>query len=785
MAKQNQNKQTELQILTLLGEYPETKIPVDLLSNVLHFNSKKGKRKLSQTLKALASKGKITLSDSGMITLGGKGGTAKGRASLERSAPAKDRAFSERSVREPGRRSTERSVKAKGKTLTERPVRELRRKPQRSESGEWTGILDVTARGDGYVIVEGLEEDIRIPQRAMGTALHGDTVTVILTGKDRRRGRDVGRILDIVKRSGRLFVGELMKAGEGSYLIEPDQKSAHVDFYVLKEDLNGARVGEKVSFRLAEWVNHGSLPKATEIRSLGKAGTSEAEILSILSEKQFHAAFPTQVEAFAEQIPEQIPMKVIEQRIDYRDKVTFTIDPIDAKDFDDALSIEVLDNGNHLLGVHIADVTHYMPRGSALDEEAYHRATSVYLVDRVIPMLPERLSNGLCSLRPEEDKLTYSCFMEITPKGKIVDYSIRETIIHSKQRFVYQEVQEILDGKKEHPFKPELQLLQKLAQTLMNLRFEQGAIQFETPEPRFVLDENGKPLEVIVKERLFAHKLIEECMLAANKTVALHVESLRKMPQSESGKHSAKSGEKHKLDQEFPFFYRIHDRPDSQKLENVMENVRPLGIQVGQVHTLSSGEINQLLKQVEGTQMERIVNDLILRAMAKAEYSPKNIGHFGLAFSHYAHFTSPIRRYPDVVVHRLLKAYALGRKEYNLDELFKAGEHCSGQERSAAEAERDSVKLKQVEYLSTRLGEVFDGVISGVSEHGFYVVLKDIYCEGMVRMSELKDDYYLYNPQRHALIARGKKKEFRLGQPVRVQVLRTDRDRRQIDFTMA
>lgn len=787
MTKQNQNKRIETQILTLLGEYPDTRIPIDLLANVLHSNSKKGKRKLSQTLKALAAKGKITVSDGGMVTLPVKCGSGKTISSKSGSSKA-DAIKSGSPKSGTAQPLSSKTISKKTKEVSTSDKRSSRHSDttrSSSMSGEYTGVLDVTARGDGYVIVEGLDEDILIPQRAMGTALHSDTVTVVLTGKDRRRGRDVGRITEIIRRSGRLFVGELMKTGEGTYIIEPDQKSAHVDFYVLDADLKGARVGEKVSFRLEEWTHPGALPKATDIRSLGKAGTSEAEILSILSEKQFHAAFPDPVEAFAEEIPEQIPADEMERRVDYREKVTFTIDPLDAKDFDDALSIEVLENGNHLLGVHIADVTHYMPRGSVLDEEAYQRATSVYLVDRVIPMLPERLSNGLCSLRPNEDKLTYSCFMEFTPKGKIVNYSIRETIIHSKQRFVYQEVQEILDGHKDHPFKPDLLLLQKLAETLMNIRFQQGAIQFETPEPRFVLDENGKPLEVIVKERLFAHKLIEECMLAANKTVALHVESLRKTSDAKTEKGSVKAGGRRKSNEPFPFFYRIHDRPDSQKLENVMENVRPLGIQTGDVAKLTSGEINHLLKQVEGTQMERIVNDLILRAMAKAEYSPKNIGHFGLAFSHYAHFTSPIRRYPDVVVHRLLKSYASGRREYNLDELFRAGEHCSSQERSAAEAERDSVKLKQVEFLSTRLGEQFDGVISGVSEHGFYVILNDIYCEGMVRMSELKDDYYVYNPQRHALVARGKKKEFRLGQPVKVQVLRTDNDRRQIDFTMA
>lgn len=786
--KTKQNKTLEQQILSLIGQFPDAAIPTRLLENVLHLNSKKGKSKLTRTLKQMMHKGVIQVNN-GLVSPTGK--AAKRAAATSTSAEGKA-ANSTPSGDKSAKAKAGKAKKAKGRpaeaessgeaTIAETPsagsgksttkgrsrAKDADRDGQGGDDGALIGILDVTSRGDGYVMIEGRETDIRISARSMGTALHGDRVEVTLIGRDRRRDREMGRIDRIVERTDRLFVGTLLQTGHGHYIIEPDQRSAHVDFLVREEDLNGAEPESKVSFRLAEWTHARAMPRAADLRVLGKAGSSGAEILSILAEKQFHAAFPPAVEAFAAEIPDQIPDQVIAARLDLRDRVTFTIDPLDAKDFDDALSIRRLENGNHELGVHIADVTHYMPRGSVLDKEAYARATSVYLVDRVIPMLPERLSNGVCSLRPNEDKLTFSCMMEITPDGKLVDHTIVETVIHSGQRFVYDEVQQVLDGQAGHRFEPELRQLQGLAETLMKNRFEAGSINFETPEPRFILDETGRPVDVIVKERLFAHRLIEECMLMANKTVALHIEELR-----------TQTRKRH------PFFYRVHDRPDSEKLEAVLQNVRPLGIHVPSAEKLKPRQINDLLKQVEGTHVETLVNDLMLRAMAKAVYGPENIGHFGLAFSHYAHFTSPIRRYPDVIVHRLLKSYAAGSRTYSLQDLEGAGRHCSMQERNATEAERDSVKLKQVEFLSERIGEAYDGVISGVTEHGFYVQLRDIYCEGMVRMSELKDDYYVYTPQMHALVARGRRKQFQLGQDVRVRVLSTDTKRRHIDLGLA
>lgn len=796
-------QEIEREIEQLLQDAPKAVIPKKLFENILSLNTKRGKRELNQALRSLEVQGKILVQPGNLVQLKGKGkGASKGAAGSSSSA---GNYASKSTAKNTPSNSPKRASKS-----TSKPSRETSKPASAQESKrtydehdlENIGTVDISARGDGYVALPGYDEDIRIPKKHMGTALQGDQVLVSIDSRDKRQRRISGRIDHIVKRSGYLYVGILRHEGSGHAMIEPDQKSAHIDFYVAPEDLHGIASGHKVTFRLKEWSAPGGLPQAWQLQDLGEAGSNEADILSILAEKQFQAEFEPEVEAFAAAIPEDFSPEAVGHRLDYRDKRVFTIDPADAKDFDDAISIEKLDNGNLWLGVHIADVTHYMPSGTVLDEEAYRRATSVYLVDRVIPMLPERLSNGVCSLRPHEDKCTYSCFMEISPKGDLVSYDIRETLIHSMQRFVYDEVQEILDGNVEHELKPDLEMVAGLAQTLMDKRFKQGAIAFETPEPRFVLDEEGKPLEVIVKERLFAHKLIEECMLMANKTVALHVDNLRNaLKTGASAKTKASK-------QPFPYLYRIHDKPDPEKFGHVLENIKPIGIFMENKGQVTPKEINTLLEKVDGTEVETIVNQLMLRAMAKAEYAPGNIGHFGLAFSHYAHFTSPIRRYPDVIVHRLLKAYpslddltggkssqksssegAKGIKTtikgYTYDDLVQAGEHCSAQERSAAEAERDSVKLKQVEYLSERIGSEYGGVISGVTENGIFVQLKEIYCEGMVRISELKDDYYVYQPQRHALVARGKKKQYQLGQHIEIRVISTNPERRQIDFALA
>ncbi len=640
------------------------------------------------------------------------------------------------------------------------------------------GVIDITRHGSGYVGVDEYEEDVRIARKNVGTALPDDRVRIkVFSSRGNKSGRIEGKVLEVLERGRTFYVGVLKKKGKDNYVIEADQNSANSDFFILPENLNGAKPNEKVIFKLNGWSHPKALPEAVITETLGKSGTNDANLLSILAENEIQASFPQEVTDFADKVAVNIPEEEYERRKDVRDKVVFTIDPEDAKDFDDGLSIEVLDNGNYYLGVHIADVTHYLQTDTVLDKEAYERGTSVYLVDRVVPMLPESLSNGVCSLRPKEDKLAFSCFMEIKPNGEVTDYSIDETVIHSNRRYTYEDVQAVLDDEEgaDREYEYQIGLLEKLANTLLDKRFREGSIDFESSEPEFELDENGWPLNITLKERTFSHRIVEECMLTANRTVARYVDSLRK-----------KDGKKNSSKDDYPFFYRIHDQPDIEKLTNIRENVKPIGIDFTlDQKRITAKTINNVLKQVEDTPLELSVNDLMLRAMAKAKYSPKNIGHFGLGFSHYAHFTSPIRRYPDVIVHRLLKSYASNMPGYQYNELEKMGEHLSEREQAAVDAERASIKLKQVEYLSERIGQEFDGVVSGVIESGIFVDLKDMHCEGMVRMSDLTGDYYVYDENQHCLVGRSTGKKYQLGDELRVKVARTDIEERNIDLVLA
>lgn len=634
-----------------------------------------------------------------------------------------------------------------------------------------SGVLQMNRYGIGFVRLPGMTEDVRIPQKYLGTALPADMVEIQVFN---RRGQDriEGKINRIVDRGTRIFVGNLIKQSKNHYYIQPDPQSVPVEFFVKEEHLNGASHGDKVSFRLKQWEFKGGLPEAEIIESLGKSGTNDAEILAVLAGNQLKNNFPEDVERDASLIPKMISVDVIARRKDIRDWIVFTIDPFDAKDFDDALSIKVLDNGNWYLGVHIADVTHYMTPDTALDVEALSRATSVYMVDRVIPMLPEVLSNGVCSLVPHEDRLTYSCFMEINPEGVVIEYEIAETIIHSKRRYTYEEAQYIIEGL-EDTFSEQIGILSEMTQLLTQNRLDAGAIDFDNPEPQFKLDEKGWPLEVYLKERMLSHRLIEECMLLANRTVSEHVDKLRTLSMKKSREN-------------YPFLYRIHDKPNGDKLMNVAELVGPLGIRVKfNQNDIRPSHIIDLLNQVKNTTLEKTVNELVLRSMSKAVYSPDNIGHFGLHFDDYSHFTSPIRRYPDVIVHRLLKAYGKNTSLYTYDDLVDLGRHCSDQEKSAQNAERDSIKLKQVEYMSKRIGQAFDGVISGVTDFGIFVVLNDNYCEGMVRVSELIDDFYVYEAKRHMLTGRRRGKTIRLGDSIRVIVADVSIEQKQIFFQPA
>lgn len=633
------------------------------------------------------------------------------------------------------------------------------------------GVVDHVSSRFAYVHVGDDQPDVFVRTADLNTAVDGDTVKLVLLPGQHGQ-HPVGRVTEVVRRNRTRFVGKLERTKNFGFVI-PDFRKIHEDFIVYPEDLNGAKENDKVVVEVTDWARPGENPVARVVEILGKAGENEAEIHSIMAEFGLPFRFPEAVEREANSIDEGITPAEIKKRRDFRQVTTFTIDPEDAKDFDDALSLEILPNGNYRVGIHIADVTHYVKPRSALDQEAYDRATSVYLVDRTIPMLPERLSNELCSLRPHEDKLTFSAVFELDKNARIVNEWFGRTIIHSDHRFTYEAAQEILDRGK-GPFAEELKILNDLARKLRKERFAHGAVNFETTEVKFRLDEKGRPLEIIPKIRKDAHKLIEEFMLLANKRVATFVYNLGKKNKT----HAETSGK--------TFVYRIHDYPDPEKVKDFAVFARQFGHRINIDERSISRSLNKLMDEIEGKPEQNVLQQLAVRAMAKAKYSTEPKGHFGLAFDHYTHFTSPIRRYPDVLVHRLLFHYLNKGKSVNKAEYEAMCVHSSEREKRAADAERASIKYKQVEYMSMMApGKVYDGLISGVTEWGLYVELIETKVEGMIRLADMDDDYYEYDEKNYCVVGRRTRKIYTLGDQVRVKVKKTDIDRRIIDLVLA
>jgi ribonuclease R len=628
-----------------------------------------------------------------------------------------------------------------------------------------TGKVDMTSDGSAYIVSDDeFEEDIYVAPRKLRNALHGDIVKVYVYAKNKGRKKD-GEVVEILQRAKMDFTGIIKLSDRFAFFVPDDRKMLH-DIFIPLDGLNGAKDGYKAIAKIVDWPEDAKNPIGEITHVLGKQGENNAEMNAILADYGFPLAFPDEVEKQAESIKEDITAEEIVKRKDFRQVLTFTIDPADAKDFDDAISFQKLKNGNVEVGIHIADVSHYVKAGSALDKEAFERGTSVYLVDRVIPMLPERLSNGLCSLRPNEDKLCFSAVFELDNDANVIEQWFGRTIIHSDTRFSYEEAQEVLENKS-GTHSEELLKLNELAYKLRERKFKHGAISFESVEIKFRLDEQGKPLGVYVKERKDAHKLIEDYMLLANKKVAEYI---------------AKKG---KGKQKLTFVYRSHDSPKEDALLSFSQFASKFGYKID----MSSGRetarsLNFLMADVEGKKEQNVLTQLAIRSMAKAIYTTKKHSHYGLAFDYYTHFTSPIRRYPDVMVHRLLELYLADGKSVNEDEYEKMSIHASQMEKKAADAERASVKYKQAEYLQNNIGEEFSGIISGLTEWGMYVEIIANKCEGMIRLRDLNDDFYVLDEKNYCIVGQRRKKKYQLGDEVKILVKKVDLNKRQIDFTL-
>ena len=641
------------------------------------------------------------------------------------------------------------------------------------------GTIDMKQTGKAYVIPEEEgREDILIAPNYTHHALHGDTVRVSMFPQ-RKMHKPEGEVVEIIKRARTRFVGRIQKMDKFAFLL-CDNRNMVVDIFIHPSDLAGAEDGEKAIVEMTDWPERMNNPVGRVVKRLGRPGDNNVEMQSILADYDFPLEFPAEAEKEAAAIKNPTK-KELEGRKDFRKVTTFTIDPADAKDFDDALSYRKLDNGYVEVGVHIADVSHYVTPGSAIDREAYERGTSVYLVDRTIPMLPEKLCNGVCSLRPNEDKLCFSVVMQLDENAKVHNSWFGKTVIHSDQRLAYEEAQEIIENGAQAIKQSSNQAvsnaileLHKLATILRGERYKEGAINFESQEVKFRLDENAKPIGVYIKEQKEANWLIEEFMLLANRSVA---ERIGKVDRAKN-----KGGKPQKAR---TFVYRVHDEPNPEKLNTFVEFVSKLGfkMKVGNRKALADS-YNRLFSDIAGRGEEYMIDTIAIRTMSKAYYSTENIGHYGLAFPFYTHFTSPIRRYPDLMVHRLLERYLAGGTSVSAEEYEEYCKHCSQMEKKAADAERTSVKYKQAEYLSDKLGQVFPALISGVSKWGIYAEIEGNKCEGMIPIGSLKGDYYMLDEDNYQVIGRRTGKCYKLGSPVMIRVKGVDMLKKQIDFEL-
>ncbi len=628
-----------------------------------------------------------------------------------------------------------------------------------------TGVFARRSNGKNSVTTDTDGEVIFVAERNSMHALNGDRVRVNIAA--RRKGTEPeAEVIEIIEKKDQTFIGTLDVDKHFGYLTT-DSKYLANDIFIPRSRLKGGKTGDKAIVRITSWEDDAKNPKGEVVDILGRAGENTAEIHAILAEFNLPYKYPESVEKAAARIDAGITDEEVAKRVDMRDVTTFTIDPRDAKDFDDALSIRRISENKYEIGVHIADVTHYVTPNTIIEREAESRATSVYLVDRVVPMLPEHLSNGICSLRPDEDKLTFSCIFEMDDQANVLNSRICRTVIRSNRRFTYEEAQKIIETG-QGDYSDEILTLDRLAKTLRKKRFDEGAVDFDREEVRFDINDEGHPIGVYVKVSKDANKLIEEFMLLANRTVATVI-----------GKPANKKKPK-------AFVYRIHDMPDATKLGNLASLARTFGYRIKTTGTPRevNRSINKMIEQIKDTPEENLLSTLAIRSMAKAAYSVNNIGHYGLAFDFYTHFTSPIRRHPDMMVHRLLDKYLNGGRSANREKLERQCEHSSEMEQLAAQAERSSIKYKQVEYMADRLGQTFQGVISGVTEWGLYVELDDNHCEGLVPMRDLADDYYDFDERNYCLIGRRHNNRYRLGDIVKVQVACADVNRRMLDFTL-